>query len=184
MARFSGLLSPLPSATMCLPSQKRSSTCGPAKNSRNAPASGGTCNPAAPPAPGTVSPAEYEENVKKAALLLKGRPTELLDELRREMVAHSAAEEYERALVMRNEIGAIEHLAERQHVERRREYDQDVIAYQVTEGKVYLTIFNVERGTLVNKQEFTFDAGEDFFEEFLVQYYSEREPPEELILEP
>ncbi len=134
------------------------------------------------PCTGTVSPAEYEENVKKAALLLRGRPTELLDELRREMAAHSAAEEYERALVMRNEIGAIEHLAERQHVERRREYDQDVIAYQVTEGKVYLTIFNVERGTLANKQEFTFDAGEDFFEEFLVQYYSEREPPKELIL--
>jgi excinuclease ABC subunit C len=54
----------------------------------------------------------------------------------------------------------------------------------VTDGKVYLTAFNVERGSLANKQEFTFDAGgEDFFEEFLVQYYSEREPPQELILE-
>ena len=58
-----------------------------------------------------------------------------------------------------------------------------MIAYQVTGGKVYLTAFNVERGSLSNKQEFTFDAGEDFFEEFLVQYYSEREPPAELILE-
>jgi excinuclease ABC subunit C len=48
---------------------------------------------------------------------------------------------------------------------------------------VYLTAFNVERGSLANKQEFMFDAGEDFFEEFLVQYYSEREPPAELILE-
>ena len=99
------------------------------------------------------------------------------------MAACSAAEEYERALVLRNEIAAIGHLADRQHVERRREYDQDVIAYQVTGGKVYLTAFNVERGSLSNKQEFTFDAGEDFFEEFLVQYYSEREPPAELILE-
>ena len=54
--------------------------------------------------------------------------------------------------------------------------------YQVTDGRVYLTAFNVELGTLVNKQEFTFDAGEDFFEEFLVQYYSEREAPKELIL--
>jgi excinuclease ABC subunit C len=135
------------------------------------------------PCTGTVSPATYDENVKKATLLLRGKSHELLDELRREMAAWSGAEEYERALVLKNEIRAIEHLADRQHVERRREYDQDVIAYQVTDGKVYLTAFNVERGSLANKQEFTFDAGEDFFEEYLVQYYSEREPPKELILD-
>jgi excinuclease ABC subunit C len=135
------------------------------------------------PCTGTVSPEEYGENVKKAALLLKGKSRELLDELKTEMAARSAAEDFERALVIRNEIAAIGHLADRQHVERRREYDQDVIAYQVTDGKVYLTAFNVERGSISNKQEFTFDAGEDFFEEFLVQYYSEREPPKELILE-
>ncbi|HVP97349.1 excinuclease ABC subunit UvrC [Methanoregula sp.] len=135
------------------------------------------------PCTGTISPAEYGENVKKATLLLKGKSTELLDELRREMAVRSAGEEYERALVLRNEIAAIEHLAERQHVERQRTYDQDVIACQVTEGRVYLTAFNVERGTLANKQEFTFEVGEDFFEEFLVQYYSEREPPAELVVE-
>jgi excinuclease ABC subunit C len=135
------------------------------------------------PCTGTVSPEVYDENVKKATLLLKGKSRELLDELKQEMAARSAAEDFERALVLRNEIAAIGHLADRQHVERRREYDQDVIAYQVTDGKVYLTAFNVERGSLSNKQEFTFDAGgEDFFEEFLVQYYSEREPPKELIL--
>ncbi len=134
------------------------------------------------PCTGTVSPEEYEKNVKKAALLLGGKSHELLDELKEEMAARSSAEDFERALVLRNEIAAIGHLADRQHVERRREYDQDVIAYQVTDGKVYLTAFNVERGSLANKEEFIFEAGEDFFEEFLVQYYSDREPPQELIL--
>ena len=129
-----------------------------------------------------VSPEEYEKNVKKAALLLGGKSHELLDELKEEMAARSSAEDFERALVLRNEIAAIGHLADRQHVERRREDDQDVIAYQVTDGKVYLTAFNVERGSLANKEEFIFEAGEDFFEEFLVQYYSDREPPQELIL--
>jgi len=98
------------------------------------------------------------------------------------MAERSAAEEYERALAIKNELAAIEHLADRQHVERRRTFDQDVIAFQVTDGKAYLTVFNVERGTLANKEEFTFEAGEDLLEEFLVQYYSEREPPNELIL--
>ncbi|MGB8309372.1 MAG: excinuclease ABC subunit UvrC, partial [Methanoregula sp.] len=135
------------------------------------------------PCIGVVSPGEYEENVKKASLLLKGKSTELLTRLRDEMAARAKEKEYERALALRNEITAIEHLSERQHVERRRTYDQDVIAWQVTEGRVYLVVFNVERGTLTNKEEFTFDAGEDFFEEFLVQYYSDREPPKELILD-
>jgi excinuclease ABC subunit C len=134
------------------------------------------------PCTGTVSPEKYGENVKKAALLLKGKSTELLDTLRHEMAERSAAEEYERALAIKNELAAIEHLADRQHVERRRTFDQDVIAFQVTDGKAYLTVFNVERGTLANKEEFTFEAGEDLLEEFLVQYYSEREPPNELIL--
>ena len=34
------------------------------KKLRNAPALGGACNPAAPPVPGTVSPAEYKNSEK------------------------------------------------------------------------------------------------------------------------
>ncbi len=134
------------------------------------------------PCTGTVSPEDYSRNVAKAALLLKGRCSELVASLRDEMAACSEAQDYERALELRNEINAITHLAERQSVERHRDYDEDVIAYQVTEGKVYLVVFSIERGALANKQEFTFDAGEDFFSEFLVQYYSDHEPPAELIL--
>jgi excinuclease ABC subunit C len=47
---------------------------------------------------------------------------------------------------------------------------------------VYLMLFHVDRGTLADKQEFTFDAGTDSIEEFLVQYYSENMPPSEIIL--
>ncbi|MEN6442967.1 MAG: excinuclease ABC subunit UvrC [Methanoregula sp.] len=135
------------------------------------------------PCTGTLSPQEYDGNVKKAALLLKGKGGELLERLRQEMAERSAAEDYERALELRNEIAAIGHLADRQTVERRREYDQDVIACRASAGQVYLVVFNVEHGSLSNKQEYTFEAVEDFFDEFLVQYYSEREPPAELILD-
>ena len=135
------------------------------------------------PCTGAISRKEYAGLVKKAAMLLKGNTAELLGLLRQEMAERSAAQDYERALAIRNEIAAITHLAERQHVERRREYDQDVIVFEVTGGKVYLLVFSVERGALAGKQEFTFDAGGDFFEEFLVQYYSAREPPAELVLE-
>ena len=43
-------------------------------------------------------------------------------------------------------------------------------------------LFNIYKGTLINKSEYIFSHTPDFFEEFLLQYYSEHELPKELIL--
>jgi excinuclease ABC subunit C len=134
------------------------------------------------PCAGAVSQEAYQENVNRAMALLKGKGSELLATLRSEMAALSAHQEYEKALAIRNQIAAIEHLSERQHVEQVRETDQDVIAYTVGGSTVYLMVFSVEKGRLAGKQEYSFDLREDFFEEFLVQYYTDRTPPAELIL--
>jgi len=134
------------------------------------------------PCIGIISEEEYSTQVERATALLKGKSSELLALLREEMDLFSGAQEYERALVLRNQISAIEHLAERQHVERPKETDQDVISYTVADETVYLMIFSVEKGLLSGKQEYSFDHHEDFFEEFLVQYYADRTPPSELIL--
>jgi len=42
-------------------------------------------------------------------------------------------------------------------------------------------LFNVYKGTLINKQEFVFDYNPDFFEEFIIQYYSDNIIPKEII---
>jgi excinuclease ABC subunit C len=68
-------------------------------------------------------------------------------------------------------------------VEKSRKYDQDVISYRAEDGSVFLMLFKVYRGTLEGKEEFVFAQSDNFLEEFLVQYYSEREPPEELIID-
>ncbi|MDD4137584.1 MAG: excinuclease ABC subunit UvrC [Methanoregula sp.] len=134
------------------------------------------------PCIGAISEDEYRLQVERAAALLKGKSSELLLSLRQEMAEYSAREDYEKALALRNQIAAVTHLAEHQHVERPKETDQDVIGYTVSDDTVYLMVFAVEKGLLVGKQEYSFDNGEDFFEEFLVQYYADRVPPSELIL--
>jgi excinuclease ABC subunit C len=134
------------------------------------------------PCIGVISEEDYHLQVERAASLLKGRGGELLASLRSEMAEYSASQDYERALLLRNQIGAIEHLTERQHVERPKETDQDVIAYTIADDTVFLMVFSVEKGLLSGKQEYSFDNREDFFEEFLVQYYADRTPPAELIL--
>ncbi len=134
------------------------------------------------PCIGVISQEDYHTQVEQATALLKGKGGELLASLRSEMAACSLAQDYERALILRNQILAIEHLTERQHVERPKETDQDIIAYTIADDMVYLMVFSVEKGLLSGKQEYSFDNHEDFFEEFLVQYYADRTPPAELIL--
>ena len=134
------------------------------------------------PCSGAISPEEYRVQVERAVTLLKGKGSEVVKQLRDEMAIKSAAQDYEKALSLRNQIGAVERLSERQFVERPKESDQDVIAYTVADGMVSLMVFAVRKGTLIQKQEYSFEAVEEFFEEFLVQYYADHSPPTELIL--
>jgi excinuclease ABC subunit C len=134
------------------------------------------------PCIGAISQEDYRIRVERAAALLKGKGGELVKKLREEMASFSAAQDYEKALSLRNQIGAVERLSERQLVERPKESDQDVIAYTVADGTVSLMVFAVRKGSLTQKQEYSFEACEDFFEEFLVQYYADHLPPTELII--
>lgn len=129
-----------------------------------------------------VSEDEYRLQAGRAAALLKGKSSELLAQLKAEMAACAEQQEFEKALVLRNQIAAIERLSEKQHVERPKDADQDVIAYTIAGDRVYLMVFSVEKGLLSGKQEYSFDNHEDFFEEFLALYYADRTPPQELII--
>jgi excinuclease ABC subunit C len=134
------------------------------------------------PCIGVISEDGYRKSVDQATTVLRGKAGELLVALRADMAESSSHQEYERALSLRNQIHAIERLSERQYVERPRSTDQDVIAYTISDDTVYLMVFTVEKGSLSSKQEFSFGIGPDFFDEFLVQYYSDRAPPAELII--
>jgi excinuclease ABC subunit C len=134
------------------------------------------------PCIGKIGKEEYRIQVERAATLLKGRAGELLKSLQAEMEERSVGQDFEKALVLRNQVAAIKRLADRQHVERPKETDQDVIAYTIGGETVFLMVFSVEKGLLIGKQEYSFDARKDFFEEFLVQFYADRAPPAELVI--
>jgi excinuclease ABC subunit C len=135
------------------------------------------------PCLGKIAEADYLARVKKAASALGGKSGELIESLQREMAQLSDRQEFERAIELRDEIAALQHLQERQQVEKSRRYDQDVISYQIEGSSVFLMLFKVYHGTLEGKDDFVFAQSDNFLEEFLVQYYSQREPPEELILD-
>jgi excinuclease ABC subunit C len=134
------------------------------------------------PCIGRIDKDEYLKDVKMAGLVLEGKIDELIQNLRSEMLNISARLEFERAIKIRDQITAVERLKERQMMKREKKYDEDIINYVVSDGRVYLMLFHVYKGTLEEKQEFIFGEDDDFLDEFLVQYYSDHEPPSELIL--
>jgi excinuclease ABC subunit C len=99
-----------------------------------------------------------------------------------EMRQDSKRLEFEKALLIRNQMEAITHLQEHQNMQRQLSYDEDVMNYLVRNDTVYLMLFNVYKGTLSQKNEFVFDFNQDFLEEFIVQYYSENPVPSEVIV--
>jgi excinuclease ABC subunit C len=134
------------------------------------------------PCIGKISEAEYRERVKRAESALKGNISELIASLGEEMSESASRQEYERAKDLRDEIAAMEVLQEKQNMERSRRFDQDILNYIVEGDNVYLMLFKVYKGTLEGKEDFVFANNENFLEEFLVQYYSENDPPEEMIV--
>jgi len=129
-----------------------------------------------------ISQEEYEEKVKRATSVLKGNTKELLESMEKEMKELAAKQQFEQAMALRDEISALESLQEKQNMERQKKHNEDILSYIVRDNTVYLMLFKVYKGTLEDKQDYVFAFGENFLEEFLVQYYSENEPPEELIL--
>lgn len=134
------------------------------------------------PCAGLISKEEYGEKIRKVVFILKGENKELLSVLGGEMKKCSSRNEFERCIILRDQINAVKYLSEKQNMERQKRYDEDVINYIISDGKVYLMLFNIYKGVLANKNDFVFDYIDNFLEDFLVQYYSSYKSRRELIL--
>ncbi len=134
------------------------------------------------PCIGKVSEKEYMLQVENAKKLLLGKEKELTEQLKIKMYEFSKNQEFEQARILRDQIESIEHVSEKQSVEKTKKYDQDVINYIIHEDVVYLAMFHVTKGVLTGKSEFTFPYNDEFLEEFLVQFYAGENIPREIIV--
>lgn len=135
-----------------------------------------------------VTPTEYSRDVRLARLLLAGKMPELITTLEREMKAFSQRQQYELAKLRRDQIVALEGLAEKQKVQLKKRYDQDVINYVKTPNTFLVQIFNINRGVVSGRKKFKLSrlkAGNDssvMLADFLRQYYYTNEIPQEVLV--
>lgn len=134
------------------------------------------------PCIGAISKEEYNKKIQNIRFVLLGRSKELIKKLTQEMTIQSQRYDFEKALVLRDQLTAIQHLQQHQNMQRQQTYDEDIINYLIRDEMVYLMVFNIYKGTLSTKNEFVFSHTPDFFEEFIVQYYSENHIPSEVIV--
>jgi excinuclease ABC subunit C len=134
------------------------------------------------PCIGKISREDYHLQAQRAARVLAGHSSELITQLKEEMAAASRMRYFEVALRCRDQINALKYLDERQNMERGKTYDEDIFNYVIFDDMVHLMLFNVHKGTLINKQEFTFPVVPEFLSEFIVQYYAEHPMPRELMV--
>lgn len=134
------------------------------------------------PCAGKQSEEDYNKNIRAVEAVLKGNTRHIIKNLGRAMQNSANVQDYELALKYRDQINSLKILEEKQNMERQKKYDEDIINYVINKGQIHLMLFNINKGTLENKQEFEFEENEEFLEEFLIQYYSENSVPGELIL--
>jgi excinuclease ABC subunit C len=150
---------------------------------------------------GQVTREQYAEIVRQVRRFLGGETGKLLRDLRRQMQEAAAAEEYERAAVLRDRIEALERATRDQVVVSTRSVEQDVAAVATTsplppreggggvgQDLAIVALLRVRYGRLVGHEEYLLRAvaghsPAEILEAFLTQHYGKaRWAPRELLL--
>ncbi len=129
-----------------------------------------------PCVPELTSPEEYRRAITDACLFLEGKSEQIVRDLRVKMATAAEEMQYERAAYIRDQIGALESVLERQKVLKTAATDQDVIAFAREDGSAVVQVFFVRGGKLIGAEPFTLEGTEDadngeLLAQFLTQFY-------------
>jgi len=138
------------------------------------------------PCVGLVPTREYDATVRRAALFLEGRSSELVDELGKAMEAASARLEFEQAAQLRDQIAAIRRVQARQYVEGEQ-VEMDVLACVMEQGTACVLLLAFRNGMNQGTRSFFPKANgaetpEEVLGAFVAQHYLEQRPPREIVL--
>jgi excinuclease ABC subunit C len=142
------------------------------------------------PCVGLVAAEEYAADVRMAELFLRGRHSEVIDDLSARMEREAAALRFEQAAALRDQIRALQGVLHRQYVSSTREADVDIVVAVVEHGELCVNLAMVRGGLHLGDRAYFPQAGvaaEEAAEglaAFLDQHYADQEPPPRLILDP
>ena len=139
------------------------------------------------PCVGLISRDGYADSVRDAERFLSGRSTKIQEELAEQMMAASAAMEFERAAALRDRIKALTQVQTSQGINPRGVAEADIIGLHMESGQACVQVFFIRANQNWGNQDFYPRVAEDMspaevMGAFLGQFYSTKEPPRQLIL--
>jgi excinuclease ABC subunit C len=121
---------------------------------------------------------EYDEVIRQTILFLEGKTSEVVKSLKSQMQDASDATQFEQAALFRDQLRAVESVAEKQFVERIRPTDEDVFGLARNEGtdEACVQVFFIRGTQMVGRDFFTLDGVKDepdgeVLGSFLKQFY-------------
>ncbi len=128
----------------------------------------------------------YQEIVKEVSLLLKGKTSDLIRKVKREMISAADNQNYETAAALRDKIFALEKTVEKQVVVSTDFMDRDIIGIAGSYELSLITILIVRGGFLLGARNFSFSETMSTHTEiigaFIRQYYEkEHYIPKEIL---
>ena len=124
-----------------------------------------------------ISKDDYRADIEQVELFLEGRQETLVKALRREMLAASDRQDYERAASHRDKIRAIERTMESQKMAAFARTELDLVGMAREDNQAAVTLFIIRDGKMIGRDVYLLDAAREASDaevltSFLEQYYT------------
>jgi excinuclease ABC subunit C len=102
---------------------------------------------------GFTTPESYREAVRDVQLFLEGRPSELEQSLTKRMEAAAAAEQFEMAARLRDQIVTVHQMQDKQRMATADNEDADVFGYHYENEMLAVNLFHMRGGKIVDRRD-------------------------------
>ncbi|MDP6647419.1 MAG: excinuclease ABC subunit UvrC [Dehalococcoidales bacterium] len=129
------------------------------------------------PCIGAVTRQGYAKVIKQAILFLEGKQETVLKQLESKMQEAAGSLDFEKAVILRDQIQAIKKIIEGQKIAAVVNGEQDVIAFASDKDQSCVQVFFIRSGKLVGRESFVLqgtgsEEPEQIMSSFIEQFYS------------
>jgi len=133
------------------------------------------------PCVGLISKEEYDISVKNTIAVLSGKSQEIQEKLYREMMQYSSSQQYEKAMVIRDRIKALNYVQTKQNISILEVKDFDAICAVSVNNRacIYITFYRAGQNYGAKPYFFEIDDSQNLhkiLENFIGQFYLTQSP--------